>query len=185
MIYRQNKYLKVSQVVYLFLLMLVFKSCTNRKLNNAATYEYTQIEPEQSKPVISTLVGEWKLDSTVFTDGTFRKKPQIPFSATTWTFTEDGQYVVSIQENSYKLSMEEDGTQKETSMTAETPAQKYIGKYQHINDVLHATIIGGLTKYNIVGQSDSTLHLKSQRIQVPPVSKEDSAKIAEHYFTLK
>ncbi|MEP5254565.1 MAG: hypothetical protein ABJQ39_05845 [Winogradskyella arenosi] len=49
---------------------------------------------------------------------------------------------------------------------------------------LTTTILGGPTTYQIVKRSDSTLHLKSQRYQVPPISEDDRNKIAEHYFTL-
>ena len=160
-----------------------FVSCNNKKANQPTT-DFIQIEPEKASTNLPTISGEWTLDSIVWTDHTIRGKQQIPFSPTIWSFTADGQYVVEISQNQYDVSLVEDGTKQKTSLTAETPSQKFKGTFKENNDKLTTTILGGNTEYQIVQQSDTTLHLKSQRVQVPPISEDDKGRIAEHYFTL-
>ncbi|MBQ4912845.1 hypothetical protein J8L85_00250 [Maribacter sp. MMG018] len=160
-----------------------FVSCNNKKAIQPTT-DFIQIEPEKASTNLPSISGEWKLDSIVWTDDSIRGKQQIPFSTTIWSFSAEGDYVVEILQNQYDVSSVEDGTKQKTSLTAETPSQKFIGKFKENSGKVTTTILGGDTEYQIVQQSDTSLHLKSQRVQVPPISEEDKGKIAEHYFSL-
>ncbi|MFY0712560.1 hypothetical protein J1D01_02700 [Seonamhaeicola sp. NFXS20] len=174
----------VFKTVICLFFIAAFSSCKNRKTTQPTT-TFTQIEteikPNSNLPSIS---GEWKLDSVVWTDNNIRGKQQIPFSTTIWSFSADGKYVVKILQNQYNVSQVENGTKQKNALTADTPAQKFKGKFKENNGKLITTILGGNTEYQIVQQSDTILHLKSQRFQVPPISKDEKGKIAEHYFSL-
>lgn len=170
-------------VICLFFIA-TFSSCKNRKTTQPTT-TFTQIEPEiKPNSNLPSISGEWKLDSVVWTDNNIRGKQQIPFSTTIWSFSADGKYVVKILQNQYNVSQVENGTKQKNALTADTPAQKFKGKFKENNGKLITTILGGNTEYQIVQQSDTILHLKSQRFQVPPISKDEKGKIAEHYFSL-
>ncbi|MDW7694306.1 hypothetical protein R9C00_06120 [Flammeovirgaceae bacterium SG7u.111] len=175
--------LTIKQVPSLFLMILLMVSC-NKKKPDDSVYEYVQIQEEEPTTSLSTLVGEWRLDSVVFITDNIRGETQIPFSKTTWSFTEKGNYTVKIQQNQYNVTVLKDSAEQSSSLTAEIPTQKYKGKYRQSTNELITTILGENTKYQIADQSDTMLHLTSQRIQVPPISKEDEGKLAKHYFTL-
>jgi len=169
----------IFKTIICLILIGSFSNCNNKKTIQPTTI-YNQIEPQKKRPTIS---GKWKLDSIVWTDNTVRGKKQTPFSTTIWSFSADYGYVVEIYQNQYDVSIVENNTKQKTSIKAQTPSQKFNGSFKENNNKLTTTILGGNTEYLIVKKSDSTLHLKSQRHQVLPVSEEEKGKIAEHYFS--
>jgi len=183
MIRIQENTLPLKNTLSLLLIFLLIISCNN-KTPKDTTYDYVHIEPEAEKSkAISSLIGEWKLDSVVFINDNIRGKQQIPFSTTTWLFTDKGEYTVIIQQNQYDVAIVEDSVKRKTSLTAEIPSTTIKGRYKHSNQELVTNIWGGNTKYTIVKQSDEQLQLSSQRMQAPPIRKADEGKLAEHYFT--
>ncbi|MCB4800097.1 hypothetical protein [Neotamlana laminarinivorans] len=182
---KQRNILTIKHLTFIGLIVILTTSCINKKIKDATyTYDYVDIEPEAGKNKgISSLIGDWKLDSVVFINDSTRGQKQIPFNTTIWSFSNKGEYTVKIQQNQYEISVVEDGVKRKTSLSAETPSSIMKGRYKHSNQELTTNILGGNTKYIIVKQSDEQLQLNSQRIQVPPISKADEGKFAEHYFT--
>ena len=173
-----------KQFIFIVSVTILIASCNHKSIKHTS-YEYVHTEPEtQERNTISSLIGEWKLDSVVFINNNIRGKQQSPFSTTTWSFTDKGVYSIKIQQNQYDVSILEDKVKRKTSLTAKIPYSEMKGRYRHLNEELITNILGGKTKYTIVKQSDDQLQLRSQRIQVPPISKEDEGKLAEHYFTI-
>ncbi len=163
-------------------LFVLFYSCNNLKkqdLPTETTYENLQIEiekPKYSKHL--TIIGEWRLDSVVYTNNGIKSGATSPFTITTWSFTNNGEYIVTTKEDKLKLTL-----QDESQVTAQASKQQFQGKYQQKEQELITFIMGGKTKYHIKEKSDSLLLLQSQRSQVPPISEKDKDKLAKHYFT--
>ncbi len=132
----------------------------------------------------SFIEGEWKLDSVVFTDDNVRGKKQIPFSTTIWSFSGNNKYAVKIYKSEATVTVEGATEIPDKKLNVTIPDQEMKGKYRIAQDKLTTTILGGNTTYQIIDHSETYLHLKSQRVQVPPISEEDKGKIAEHYFTI-
>ncbi|MDD7886300.1 hypothetical protein PQO00_09825 [Flavivirga sp. 57AJ16] len=152
-----------KQLLFMVSITILMASCNNKKTNDTSyDYVHTKIK------AVSSLIGEWKLDSVVFMNDKIRGKQQIPFSTTTWSFTDKGEYMVKIQQNQYDVTILEDSIERKTSLTTEIPYSEMKGNYKHSNQELITNILGGNTKYTIVEQSDSQLQLSSQRIHIPP-----------------
>lgn len=184
MIHIKNRISITKQFILIISVTILIVSCNHKNSKNTS-YEEVHTKPEtQERNAISSLIGEWRLDSVVFIHDNIRGKQQIPFSTTTWGFTDKGVYSIKIQQNQYDISILEDSVKRKTSLTADIPYSEMKGRYRHLNEELITNILGGKTKYTIVKQSDDQLQLRSQRIQVPPISKEDESKLAEHYFTI-
>ena len=173
---------KMKLHVFLIFISVLILSCNAHKKEKADENIQVFIQDEMDTPKFS-LEGEWKLDSVVFTDNNIRGRQQTPISTTIWSFSGKNNYVVKILKNQLELNIQKDGQQQVERVNADVPLQEMKGRYRIKENELITNILGGEIKYQIINHSDTSLHLKSQRIQVPPISEEDKGKLAEHYLS--
>ncbi|MFL1896323.1 hypothetical protein ACJRPK_11525 [Aquimarina sp. 2-A2] len=170
--------------VYLFFLIVALSNCKKSK-DFETTIEYAQSNSsqEQNNKSLPSLIGKWQLDSVIFIDHAIRSEAQIPFTNTSWIFNEKGVYTVSSKQRQLEMSSLQDNVKQKTYLTAEIPKRELNGRFRQNENELLTSILGVKTKYLIVKQSDTTLQLKSQRWQTPPISEKEKEQLAEHYFT--
>ncbi len=173
---------KIKLHTFLIFISVIVLSCNAQKTEKADENVQVFNQDEMEAPKFS-LEGEWKLDSVVFTDNNIRGRQQIPISTTIWSFSRKNNYVVKILKNQIELNIQNNGQQQVERVKADVPLQEMKGRYRIKENELITNILGGEIKYQIIGHSDTSLHLKSQRIQVPPISEEDKGKLAEHYLS--
>ena len=172
---------KVKLQTYIIFTSVLTLSCTVQETKKTAQNVQIFIQDETIDKT-SFLEGEWKLDSVVFTDDNLRGKQQIPFSTTIWSFSGNNKYAVKIYKSEATVTVEGATEMPDKKLNVTIPDQEMKGKYRIAQDKLTTTILGGNITYQIIDHSGTYLHLKSQRVQVPPISEKDKGKIAEHYF---
>ena len=171
---------------YLLFLSLVFTACAERQTSTASTSENVFIQesaPDLSEELRTSLEGKWQLDSVVFTDNKIRGKQQSTLTTPIWSFDKKGAYTVTIHASQTTLTIVNNNDEEKSDLKGEIPEQTMRGRYSIKDGKLITNIMGGATQYEIVNTQEGKLHLRSQRFQVPPISKEEAGKIAEHYFS--
>lgn len=112
--------------------------------------ETENTEPGQGQKPADMIVGNWQMDSSVYINDGIRGTVSAPLLPTTWTFAEDGKYLV---ENSLKMH----------------------GTFSRTEDSLFVVLMAVPNNYEILILDETHLHLRSTILENDSVSMKTDA----------
>ncbi|WP_103069966.1 hypothetical protein [Aquimarina sediminis] len=173
----------MKRTLYFTSLLIVLNSCSHEKKQSEQSEVMIFDDPKKISRRTKTqndsqfsIVGKWRLDSIINTNKGIKENTQYPFVPTEWIFTNKNAIIVSRQQHQLDLILDEG----KKALAGETPKQETRGRYTQKRNELVISLLPGKTYY-ILKKNDTTLQLRSQRIQI---SENDKDKFALQCFTL-